>query len=138
MLASPSVLRFTIMEGNNLTSYFGKWWYGEAYGRVLKYLKAAYIFSFDLFSVSICIKTLFAPWKRDEISYEGLSLQQKFQVWTLNLASRFIGFMIKSTAIVSYLVFALVLSVFEFVVVVVWLAYPIIIIFLLYRACSSL
>lgn len=122
------------MEGNNLTSYFFKWWYGEAYLRLLKYLKAAYVFSFDLFSVKICLKTLFAPWKRDAISYDGLSLQQKFQVWSLNLASRLIGFMIKTMTVFCYLVFTVFLSIFAILAVVVWLFYPAIILFLIYRA----
>lgn len=102
--------------------------------RLLKYLRASYVFSFDLFSVKICIKTLFAPWKRDAISYEGLSLQQKFQVWSLNLASRFIGLIIKSMTVFCYVIFSLLLSVFALLAVLVWLLYPAIIIFFIYRA----
>lgn len=117
-----------------MTLYFFKWWYGEAYMRLLKYLRAAYVFSFDLFSVKICIKTLFAPWKRDAISYEGLSLQQKFQVWSLNVASRLIGFMIKSMTVFCYVIFSLLLSIFAFLSILVWLLYPAIIIFFIYRA----
>lgn len=122
------------MEGSaSLTTLFFKWWYGEAYTRLLKYIKAAYIMSADIFSVKICLKTLFAPWKRDMISYEGLTLQQKFQVWTLNLASRFIGALIKSMTLLSFLIFIVIISVISLVAMIIWLVYPIIIIYLIYR-----
>lgn len=117
---------------------FFKWWYSEAYQRVLKYAKASYIFFFDLFSVKICLKTLFAPWKRDELSYEGLSLQQKFQIWTLNLSSRFIGFVIKIFTLLSYAVFTVFLSLLILLVILIWLLYPVIIIYFVLRALTLL
>ncbi len=126
------------MEGNNLTIYFFKWWYGEAYGRVFKYIKAGYIYATDMFSIKICFATLFAPWKRDAISYEGLSLQQRFQVWTLNLASRFIGFLVKVFTITAYLFFVAFLSFCSLIVIVVWLMYPLLIALLIFRAVALL
>lgn len=116
------------MEGTtNLPVLFVGWWYSEAFRRVLVYVKAFYIFATDFFSVKICLKTLFAPWKRDMISYEGLSIQQKFQVWTLNLASRFVGFVVKSITLLSYLVFIIFISVFSLTLIFVWIFYPLII-----------
>ncbi len=126
------------MVGNNLTIMFFAWWYGEAYARLLKYIKASYVFFTDLFSVRICLRTLFAPWKRDEISYEGLSLQQKFQVWTLNLASRLIGAAIKTITIFLYIIFIIFLSVFSLTAIIIWTTYPLIIVFLIWRASTTL
>ncbi len=126
------------MEGNNLTISFVSWWYGEAYSRVFKYIKAAYIYFTDAFSVLICFRTLFAPWKRDMISYEGLSLQQKFQVWTLNLASRFVGFLVKSFTLGAYLIFVVFLSCCSLAVIIIWILYPLLLALLIWRAIISL
>lgn len=111
-----------------------KWWYGEAITRIFKYIRAAYIFFADLFSVKICIRTMFDPWKRDEISYEGLSIQQKFQVWLMNLSSRFIGAVIKLSTLLGYVVFTIFLSVAGLLAILLWLIYPALIIYFIFRA----
>ena len=46
---------------------------------------------FDYFSIDLLLKTLFLPWKRDEIDTSNLSLDLKFRVWMMNLMSRLIG-----------------------------------------------
>lgn len=121
------------MEGSaSLTLMFFGWWYGEARSRLLKYVGAAYIIATDLFSVKTCLRTLFVPWKRDVASYEGLTLQQRFEVWTLNLASRFIGAMIKTVTVITYLIFVAVITVFAVIAILVWLLYPGIIAYLIY------
>ena len=109
------------MEGGiNLPFLFFHWWYSLAYRRILKYIRAFFIFVTDLFSVKISLKTLFAPWKRDIISYEGLTLQQKFQVWTLNLAARFVGFIIKTVTLAIYAAFIIFLSFFSLFLIIFW------------------
>jgi hypothetical protein len=121
------------MEGStNLLVMYFSWWYGHAYRHLLTYIRAAYIFITDLFSVKISMKTLFAPWKRDQISYESLSLQQKFQAFTLNVASRFVGFIVKITTLFCYLVAVAVVSLISIVIIVAWPLYPLIAILLVY------
>lgn len=116
-----------------MTALFVKWWYGEAIANILKYVRAAYIFSADLFSVRICLRTIFDPWKRDVISYEGLTLKQKFEVWSLNLASRFIGAAIKSGTLLGYLLFSLALSLTAALILILWLLYPAVVAYFVYR-----
>ena len=126
------------MEGtNNLTILFFSWWYGEAYARLFKYIRAFYIYVTDLFSVKICLKTLFSVWKRDAISYQGLSLKQIFQVWTLNLASRFVGFLIKSITLISYLVAIVILSVISIILIILWPLYPALIVYVIYYGLTK-
>lgn len=121
------------MEGSNsLPILFLNWWYGFAYRRLFKYIRAVFIYIFDLFSVKLSLLTLFAPWKRDSISYEGLSLQQKFEVWTLNIASRFVGFFIKTINLIIYLFMTCIAAISSLIFVVVWPLYPILIIYLIY------
>lgn len=120
------------MEGNSLILLYFKWWYTEGYGRLFRYLKAVYIYLTDLFSVKISLKTLFAPWKRDVISYEGLTLQQRFSVWTLNLASRFIGFLVKIFTLLTYIISIAVLSTASLTLIVTWLFIPILSVYSIY------
>lgn len=104
--------------------YFG-WWYGYAYGRLFKYLRALYISDYDMFSVGICLKTLFSAWKRDFISYDGLTLQQRFYVLTLNLASRFTGFVIKTMTLLAFVVATIILTLIAVSLIIVWPLVPI-------------
>ncbi|MFA4995687.1 MAG: hypothetical protein WC536_00930 [Patescibacteria group bacterium] len=120
------------MEGStNIGLLFFSWWYKEAYGRLLSFLKHFFAYLFDLFSVRLCFKTFFAPWKRDKISSEGLSLQQQFQVWTLNLSSRFIGSFIKLFTVITFLLAASVFALLSFIMIIVWFVYPVCLIALL-------
>lgn len=125
------------MEGStNLTLLYISWWYGEGYGRLFRYLKAFFIVITDLFSVKISLKTLFSPWKRDKISYVGLSLQQRFQVLALNLSSRFIGFLVKTFTLIAYLSAILLLTVFSLFSIIVWPILPVIAVYLIYLGIS--
>ena len=127
------------MEGTtSLPIIFPKWWYGIAYRRVFKYIRAVFIYTADLFSVKIIFVTLFAPWKRDVISYEGLTLQQKFEVWSLNMASRFVGFVIKVIALTIYLIFTIFETAVSFALIIIWPLYPLILIGLIYYGISLL
>ena len=115
-----------------------QWWYGLAYHRIFKYIRAVYIYTADLFSIKIIFVTLFAPWKRDVISYEGLTLQQKFEVWSLNMASRFIGFAIKVVALAVYLIFTIFETAASFALIIIWPFYPFASIGLIYYGISLL
>jgi hypothetical protein len=101
------------MEGSLILGLIS-WWYGARFNQFLKYLQKCFIFLFDFFSVEICLQTLFYVWRRDEIDGNGLSLGEKFQVFVLNLSSRFIGFIIKILTIALYLV---VTVIFAFILV---------------------
>lgn len=115
------------MEGTtNLPLLYVSFWYSFAYRRLFAYLRAIFIVDFDMFSVKTCLTTLISPWKRDFISYEGLTLQQRFQVWTLNIASRITGFIIKTMTLASYLVSMGFIIIFSLISIIVWPLVPII------------
>lgn len=121
------------MEGStNIGFLFISWWYAEAYSRLIAFIKHFYAYLYDLFSIRLCFKTLFSPWKRDQISYQNLSLQQQFQVWTLNLSSRFIGAFIKLFTIVTFLLVSLVFTIFSILIIILWFVYPICLLALLF------
>jgi len=73
--------------------------------------------TFHFFSIPQLVKTLFEPWRRDSIEAINLSLQQRLQLWVMNLVSRFIGFLIRSITIFT----AFVIIIIEFIVGFIWL-----------------
>ncbi len=105
-----------------------QWWYSRGLVRMFKYLKSFIIILSDTFSVRICLGTLFAPWKRDVASTEGLSLQEKFGVWGFNLLARFFGMFIKTITLIIFLVCFIVLLVFDIIVFFVWLFLPLLLV----------
>jgi hypothetical protein len=126
-------------EGTNslLILYFS-WWYGYLPRRLFLAFEASMVSLLDLFSVKILLKTLFAPWKRDLISTDGLSIQEKFQIWMLNLASRFIGFLVKTFVLITFLiVFAVALIVFVGLYCF-WFVFPLAIIALIILGLTNL
>ncbi|MEK9156263.1 MAG: hypothetical protein AAB360_03090 [Patescibacteria group bacterium] len=123
--------------GGNLALAFFSWWYGEAYAKLFVFIKNFFVYLTDLFSVRLLFLTLFAPWKRDRLSTEGLSLQEKFQVWTFNLASRLIGLFVKLIILFVYVLVAKVCLALAGLAVVVWLAWPAISLWLIYTGLGG-
>lgn len=75
-----------------------KYWYGQGLRDLCFCVRYICISIINTLSMPVLLKTLFDPWKKDELSGVGLSLQQKFQLFWLNVVSRFIGFIIRSIA----------------------------------------
>lgn len=117
---------------------FLAWWYGEKLGDIFNYFQAFLSFLFDFFSVRICLTTLFDVWRRDRISYKNLPLSQVLQAWSLNMASRFIGAVVKSITIFSFLITAIIFIVIYLAFVLCWLFFPIVIFALLYLSLKYL
>jgi len=106
------------------------WWYTEGLKQIrLIGLGILYKIS-DFFSVDILLRTLFAPWKNDNYAPSGPSLQDKWEVFKLNFAGRFIGFLIR----LCVLIFAFITIALTIVVLVsinvIWLFQPLVAIFL--------
>lgn len=119
------------MEGSaNIGLLFFNWWYTEAYSRLFAFIKHFYAYLYDLFSIRLCFKTFLSPWKRDQIGYQNLSLQQQFQVWTLNLSSRFIGAFIKLFTIITFLLVSLFFTALSLLIIIFWFVYPVLLIIL--------
>lgn len=78
----------------------------------------------DYFSFAILLRTFFQPWKRDEQSYEQLSLPQQLQVLGLNLMSRLFGAMMRAAAMIAGLVVLAALGIFFLFLWASWLLAP--------------
>lgn len=117
---------------------FLSWWYGERFVQFSRYLEKMFLKIADLFSVEICLKTLLSVWRRDRIDYHDLSLKEMFEAWTLNFASRFIGFIVKSFTLAAYLLVTVVFLALAITAVLIWLFYPLIIIALIFYGISKM
>jgi len=127
------------MEGRPILSLmFLSWWYGERFVQFCRYLEKMFLKIADLFSAEICAKTLFSVWRRDKIDYHNLSFKEAFEAWTLNLASRFIGFIVKSATLIAYLVSTLIFLILALAAVLIWLFYPLIVIALIFYGISKM
>lgn len=116
------------MEGSaDIRRIFFVWWYTEAYSKLLVFLGRFFVYLIDLFSVKSCLLTLFYPWRRDLVSYEGLNISDRFQVLTLNLSSRFIGAIIKIFTLLTFIVIGVISLVLSSFMIFSWLIYPLII-----------
>jgi len=92
-------------NNENIFSAFLGWWFIDLPRKII-FVGYSYIFKlWRFFSINILFKTLFAPWKRDIIDTRGLSLQQRLEVWGMNMISRLIGFIIRFVTILVGLIY---------------------------------
>lgn len=104
---------------------FFNWWYRESFSRFLTYIKTVFAYLVDFFSVMACLNTLFYPWKRDQISYEGLAIKERFEAWMMNLTSRFMGAIVKLFTLATFCVSTIGWSIFSLIMIVFWYIYPV-------------
>lgn len=81
-----------------LASFFS-WWLFEVPAKLWKITISLSRKIFGYFSIDLLLKTLFYPWKRDEIDTSNLSLDKRFQVWLMNLVSRLVGATVRMVTI---------------------------------------
>lgn len=67
--------------------------------RILSVTKLVVKKFFLFFSIDLLFKTLFQPWKRDEIDTTNMSLQDKARVLMMNLISRLVGAIVRGGTI---------------------------------------
>ena len=108
---------------------FFSWWYGQGW-------KTSVLNTFGLldrinrnFSVSLLLKTLFAPWHRI-MSYPGSGIAAYFQAVIDNTISRFVGFWVRLFVLLSALILSIVVIILACIEAVLWPILPLAIIVL--------
>jgi hypothetical protein len=111
---------------------FWKWYYGEAAKNVLTAWKNFIIFAINYFSISLLLKTLFAPWKRDITKKpQGLNFKKFFEYIVFNAISRGLGFVVRFFTIIAGIIYLILTIVVGAIFFILWLVLPIIILGLL-------
>jgi hypothetical protein len=70
------------------------WWYHAGWAGVLVANRRRLSGLSDMFSITILLRTLFAPWKRI-ITYPGAGLDARIKAFGDNLVSRMVGFTVR-------------------------------------------
>lgn len=74
---------------------FFYWWFSVVPKKIIyigsKSLKRA----FEFFSISLLLKSLFSPWKRDETDTSNMSLDDRLRVLMMNVVSRLVGAVVR-------------------------------------------
>ncbi|HSX42329.1 MAG TPA: hypothetical protein VLE93_03180 [Candidatus Saccharimonadales bacterium] len=106
-----------------LTGYF-YWWYGEGYKQSWQVAAAVLYEVADFFSLEILVKSWFAPWKNDVLSAQNAALSDTVKLWEQNLASRFIGIVLRSIVIFVAVISLAFLTILLGVGLVLWSVVP--------------
>jgi len=118
---------------------FFSWYYFDAPKSIIRIWRNFILFVLNYFSIGLLFKTLFSPWKRiSESRGRGFDLMNFLSVLTLNIFSRFIGFLIRSVVIVFGLILEVMVIVFGFVFSVFWLLLPLFLIFTIFEGIRLL
>jgi hypothetical protein len=91
----------------------------------------------QFFSMSLLLRTLFAPWKRDEVDMGNLSLQDRFRVLMMNLVSRLVGAAVRGGTILVGMTSVILTTVGFFITIAGFILLPLLSILLLIIAFSG-
>lgn len=78
---------------------FFYWWLRDAPEEILHVSKEIIVYVYSYFSVPLLLRTLFDPWKKDEIDTTNMSLDDIIKVKFANLISRLVGAIVRSITI---------------------------------------
>ncbi len=81
-----------IVQKQNIIIQFLFWYFIEMPKNILQSWKDIFRFYLNYFSIPLLLKTLFAPWRHNLLSYsKGFDLGEYFEIFISNLISRTIG-----------------------------------------------
>lgn len=118
-----------------------QWWYSDGFKWVLNNAIIKRLLAWEsYFSVNSLIKTLFAPYKQTFVGGGGSGIGMAFRAWVDRTISRFVGLLIRSVLILSWIVCSLTVIISGLFIIILWPFIPIFpmfsIMFLLFRGLS--
>jgi len=113
------------------------WWYVLKPKELLAIFEKLLKKELSFFSMDLLLKTLFLPWKRDEINTDNMSLQDKGRILLMNLVSRLVGAVVRSGTIAVGITALIATMLGAFVLMTVFLALPILSVVLIISAFSG-
>lgn len=105
---------------------FLSWFYSKGLDYYLKTWSDNINWVLHYFSLGLLLKTLFSPWKRliEEDSGPGFNFQRKFEIFTFNLVSRWVGSMVRIVLFFVGIIAVVVYCVGGAIGFVFWMALP--------------
>lgn len=115
---------------------FFLWWYTQGWAQAgkngLNWSKNIQ----RMFSVTVLLKTLFAPWKRI-IAPPGRSMDEKMRGLVDNLTSRLVGFFVRCGVLFVSIILTVLSLLAGLLVVVIWPALPALVVYFIYRGVAG-
>lgn len=127
------------MKNKNKKINFFVWYYENGLHEYLEIWKNFLVFVWTHYSIWELTLTLFSPWKRDvEIrKWRGWDFERMFTLILNNLFTRTIGAIARLMVIFFGLVIFLVTFIIGISILLVWIAFPVLLAFVLYKAFSG-
>lgn len=79
------------------------------------------------FSVPFMLKTLFAHWHKDQVSYRQGSISGMLKALAWNLISRGIGFIVRSCVLIAWLVVEVLFAVIFAIALILFILWPLLV-----------
>jgi hypothetical protein len=126
------------MMSSSLGNVFFKWYWREAPRSILHGARNFLIWGANLFSLSLTIRTLFAPWRKTIHARResGFDFADFFDAVLFTNFSRLIGFVVRSFILIFGLMFETVVLFFGIVIFLSWIILPLLIIALIFQTFS--
>lgn len=116
------------LEENTIISWLS-WQFYQMPRFLFKVWNNYFIFVTNFFSLSLLLKTFFAPWRKYRWSYpKGLDVGAFFSTLISNIFSRFLGALMRVVLIITGIFFQVFIAIFGAVAILLWYAVPFIII----------
>ena len=103
---------------------FFSWWYGEGWIRQVDRVKERLARSYDYFSFSLILKTLFSPFRQISAGSVDGPLNVKFRAFIDRLVSRFVGAMVRIFVLVIGVISIIFSAVFGICYLILWPLIP--------------
>ncbi len=128
-------MRFTFIFFNYLT-----WHYGRALSEFDAIYKGLINFVYNFFSIPVLLKSFFAPWRRlgEDYPKDVLKIEEMASVIVINFLMRLVGMLMRAILIIVGAFSWLSMIILYPVLLILWLALPFIIIFLLIAGVALL
>jgi hypothetical protein len=106
-----------------ITTFFA-WWYSAGWLEQVGKVKVNMAKLADLFSISLLVRTLFAPFHQYAANDTGRGPSDAMKAWGNRTFSRFFGFIIRFFTIIIGLIALLLAGLLETIWLLVWFAIP--------------
>ena len=100
------------------------WWYGNGWKSRLAMAKDALVKSFDFYSISLILRTLFSPYRQISAESGSGSVGINFRAMADKLISRVVGFIVRSFVLIFGMTVIVVQVLAGAMMAILWLVVP--------------
>lgn len=114
-----------------------QWWYTSGWKTFIMKLIEKLRNAADFFSISLLVRTLFAPFKQIDANSSGNALGDRLRAFGDRLISRFIGAVMRIGILIVGLLLLILESIIGLVLIIIWPFLPLVPIAGIYLTCTG-